>query len=98
MASKFSLFFAELKRRRVIRVAVAYALVGVGVVEGADIIGSPLGLPEWIIPAFSLLVVVGFPIALDAGLSPSELSRIFRMASMSAVQVSQQGAATALFV
>ncbi len=41
---------------------------------------------------------VGFPIALDAGLSPSELSRIFRMASMSAVQVSQQGAAAGVFV
>jgi hypothetical protein len=55
---------AELKRRKVTRVAVAYALAGVGVVEGADIIGTPLGLPEWVIPAFSLLVVIGFPIAL----------------------------------
>ena len=64
MASKLSLFLAELKRRRVIRVALAYLIVGVGVVEGADIIGTPLGLPEWILPAFSLLVVVGFPIAL----------------------------------
>ena len=49
-------------------------------------------------PAQDLADEIGFPIALDAGLSPSELSRIFRMASMSAVQVSQQGAATALFV
>jgi len=49
-------------------------------------------------PAQDLADEIGFPIALDAGLSPSELSRIFRMASMSAVQVSQQGAATGLFV
>ena len=49
-------------------------------------------------PAQQIADSIGFPIALDAGLSPAELSRIFRMASMSAVQVSQQGAAVGLFV
>lgn len=49
-------------------------------------------------PAQALADEIGFPIGLDAGLSPGELRRIFRMASMSAVQVSQQGAATAMFV
>ncbi len=48
-------------------------------------------------PAQKAADEIGFPIGLDAGLSPVELSRIFRMASMSAVQVSQQGAATAVF-
>jgi TolB-like protein/tetratricopeptide (TPR) repeat protein len=62
--SKLSLFLVELKRRKVTRVAFTYLIVGVGVVEGADTIGSPLGLPTWVLPALSLLVVVGFPIAL----------------------------------
>ncbi len=48
-------------------------------------------------PAQKAADEIGFPIGLDAGLSPSELSRIFRMASMSAVQVSQQEAETAVF-
>ena len=64
MFSKLSLFLAELRRRKVTRVALAYLIVGVGVVEGADIIGSPLGLPEWVLPSLSLLVVIGFPVSL----------------------------------
>lgn len=66
MASKLSIFFAELKRRKVTRVAVVYILVGVGVVEGADIIGSPLGLPDWVLPALSPWWSSDFP-------SPSSL-------------------------
>jgi hypothetical protein len=38
VASKLSLFLAELKRRKVTRVAVVYALVGFGVIEGAQMI------------------------------------------------------------
>lgn len=38
---------------------------------------------------------IGFPIALSAGLSPAELRRIFRLVSMSTVQVSRQQAAPA---
>ena len=34
MASKISRFLAELKRRKGTRVAVAYALVGIAVIEG----------------------------------------------------------------
>ena len=33
-------------------------------VEGADIIGSPLGLPHWVLPSLSFLVITGFPICL----------------------------------
>jgi len=42
MAFKVSLFLAELKRRKVTRVAVVYVLVGLGVIEGASMI-----LPRW---------------------------------------------------
>jgi hypothetical protein len=38
---------------------------------------------------------IGFPDILMVGLSPSELRRIFHLASMSTIRVSQQGAAKA---
>ncbi len=64
MATKLSHFLNELKRRKVTRVAVAYVVVGIAVVEGADIIGTPLGLSEGLIQSAAFLVVIGFPIAL----------------------------------
>ena len=64
MATSLSGFLTELKRRKVTRVAVVYVVGGIAVVEGADIIGSPLGLSEGLIQAAAFLVVIGFPIAL----------------------------------
>lgn len=40
-------------------------------------------------PAQKLAAEIGFPIGLDAGLGQAELRRIFHMASMSTIQVSQ---------
>ena len=62
MATKLSGLLAELKRRKVTRVAVAYVIAGIAVVEGADIIGTPLGLSEGLIQAAAFLVVLGFPV------------------------------------
>jgi len=45
VASKLSLFLAELKRRKVTRVAVVYAVVGIGVIEGAQLLFEALALP-----------------------------------------------------
>ncbi len=64
MATSLSVFLTELKRRKVTRVAVVYVVAGIAVVEGADIIGTPLGLSEGLIQAAAFLVVLGFPIAL----------------------------------
>jgi len=64
VASKLSLFLAELKRRKVTRVAVVYVLVGLGAIEAVDIIGSRLLFPEWAIQFVIVLVLVGFPIAI----------------------------------
>lgn len=64
MATSLSGFLTELKRRKVTRVAVVYVVAGIAVVEGADIIGTPLGLSEGLIQAAAFLVVLGFPIAL----------------------------------
>jgi len=64
MASKLSQFLAELKRRKVTRAAVAYALVGIGVIEGAQLIFEALELPEVAWQVLTILVLLGFPVAL----------------------------------
>ena len=65
MASRLSSFFAELKRRKVYHVAVAYILVGWGVSQGAEFLfGDVLGLQDVVWQVVIGLVVLGFPIAL----------------------------------
>ena len=57
-------FLAELKRRRVVRVATVYAVVGFGIIQIANNIFPPLELPAWTTRLVILLVLLGFPIAL----------------------------------
>ena len=57
-------FFAELKRRNVYKVAVAYAVVGWLVMQIAATVVPALHLPETITSGVVLLVLLGFPIAL----------------------------------
>jgi adenylate cyclase len=57
-------FFEELKRRRVVRAAVVYAIVAFGVVQVADLLFPALLLPEWSVRLVVGLVLVGFPVAL----------------------------------
>lgn len=57
-------FFAELKRRRVFRVAAAYAVVGFAVAEAIDLLLPRLGAPEWAVSVFLVAILAGFPIAL----------------------------------
>jgi len=54
----------ELKRRRVVRVGLVYAVVGLGVIEAADLILPRLGLPDWTVTLVVVLTVLGFPAAL----------------------------------
>ena len=63
MSEKYS-FFAELKRRNVYKVAVAYAVVGWLVIQVTATIVPALHLPEGLTTAIVVLVLVGFPIAL----------------------------------
>jgi TolB-like protein len=56
-------FLAELKRRHVFRVAVAYAAVGFATVSIASDFLPALRLPEWSVTLVAVAVVVGFPIA-----------------------------------
>lgn len=57
-------FFAELKRRNVYKVAVAYAVVGWVVIQVTATIVPALHLPEGLTSAIVVMVLVGFPIAL----------------------------------
>ena len=55
---------AELKRRNVFRVGVAYAIVGWLLVEVASVLLPTFEAPDWVMKAFSSLVILGFPLAL----------------------------------
>jgi len=57
-------FFAELKRRNVYKVAVAYAVVGWLVIQVCATIVPALHMPEGITTAVVVLVLLGFPVAL----------------------------------
>jgi TolB-like protein/Flp pilus assembly protein TadD len=57
-------FFAELKRRNVYKVAVAYAVVGWLIAQVATQIFPFLEIPNWAIRLVILLIAIGFPIAL----------------------------------
>jgi hypothetical protein len=56
--------FEELKRRNVVRVGIAYVLLGWVVLQGADFMLDLTGAPEWIIRVFAVAGVVGLPFAL----------------------------------
>jgi adenylate cyclase len=60
-------FLSELRRRRVIRVAVVYAVAGWIVIEVASTMLPGLNLPAWTVTLVIALVVLGFPIAFLMG-------------------------------
>jgi len=55
---------AELKRRNVFRVGVAYAIVGWLLLEVASVVLPALHLPDWALTLLVVFVVAGFPLAL----------------------------------
>ena len=57
-------FFAELRRRRVPRVIVLYAIAGWIVIEVASTVLPNLNLPEWSVTLVTVLVVLGFILAI----------------------------------
>jgi len=65
--STFSVFIAELRRRRVFRVAAVYGGVAFVLFQIIDSIFEPLHIPEWIGSLIIVLLLVGFPLA--AGLA-----------------------------
>jgi TolB-like protein/tetratricopeptide (TPR) repeat protein len=57
-------FFTELKRRNVIRMALLYVVAGWVVLQIADVLFDPLGLPDWTFRLVLGLLLLGFPFAL----------------------------------
>ena len=57
-------FFAELRRRNVYKVAIAYAIVAWLLMQVATQVFPFLEIPNWAIRLVIMLIVIGFPIAL----------------------------------
>lgn len=57
-------FFAELRRRHVVRVGLAYLVVAFGVFQGTEVLVSALGLPPWTTTVVVVLGIAAFPVAL----------------------------------
>ena len=57
-------FLAELKRRKVFRLAAFYGTAGFVAVQAADVFVPALGLPPSILRGVAFLVIAGFPVAL----------------------------------
>jgi len=57
-------FIEELKRRNVFKVATAYAIAGWLIIQVVSTVSPQLGFPDWVAPFFTVLVLVGFPLAL----------------------------------
>src|SRR5437016_520259 len=57
-------FFAELKRRNVYKVAVAYIVAGRALSQGIAQVFPVFDIPNWIIRLIVLLIILGLPIAL----------------------------------
>lgn len=56
--------WAELRRRKVVRAGIAYALVAWVVLQLGEITFDPLGLPGWVMTWTILLAALGFPVVL----------------------------------
>src|SRR5438045_6209817 len=56
-------FFAELKRRNVYKVAVAYAVAGWALAQGIAQVFPVFDIPNWAVRLIVLVIVIGFPIA-----------------------------------
>ena len=57
-------FIAELKRRNVFRVAVAYVLIAWVLLQAADFALDLIDAPNWVIQALFMLAALGLPVAL----------------------------------
>ena len=59
-----SRFFAELKRRKVYRVAIGYLLAGWALAQGIAQVLPVFDVPIWLVRVLVVLIILGFPLAL----------------------------------
>jgi len=57
-------FFAELRRRRVSKVAITYGAIAWAVTEASSVVLPALRLPEWTVTFVVVFLLVGFPVAM----------------------------------
>src|SRR5467141_4869613 len=57
-------FFAELRRRNVYKVAVAYAVAAWLLIQAASILFPTFEAPAWVMKVFVTIIILGFPVAL----------------------------------
>ncbi|MFK7830304.1 MAG: hypothetical protein AB8B57_11035 [Congregibacter sp.] len=57
-------FFAELKRRNVFRVGIAYAVIGWLIAQIAEFAFATFEAPDWVLKAVVVVLLLGLPIAL----------------------------------
>src|SRR3982751_5438908 len=88
--------FAELKRRNVYKVAIAYAVVGWLLTQVATQTFPFLEIPNWVIRLVIVLIAIGFPIALviawafeatPEGIKRTEVADVKRQHSRSRVWI-----------
>ncbi len=63
-SSKKTSFFAELKRRKVTRVAITYAVVAWLIIQVAVATFAGFGIPDWAFRFVVIMLLLGFPVAL----------------------------------
>jgi membrane protease YdiL (CAAX protease family) len=56
-------FFSELRRRNVFKVGAAYVVVAWVLIQVADIVFPTFGAPEWVGRTITLVLILGFPVA-----------------------------------
>ena len=56
--------FAELKRRNVVRVGIAYAVIGWILAQIAEFAFENFGAPDWVLKSVIVVILLGLPIAL----------------------------------
>ena len=61
---KIDNFFAELKRRNVYKVAVAYIVAGWALSQGIAQVFPVFDIPNWVIRSIVVLIIIGLPVAL----------------------------------
>jgi len=56
--------FAELKRRNVVRVGIAYVVIGWMLAQVAEFVVENFGAPDWVLKTFVVFLILGLPLVL----------------------------------
>ena len=88
----FKRFLRELRHRRVLRTAAAYALVVAAVVEFTDIVTPTFGLPEGLLRAIIAIALVGFPVIDRESAAQAAGALLSKGAKSVIVKLGEQGA------